>query len=74
MINWVEFMVEQQRRQDEIYQAKQYRLWRTLAKQNPGAERQYHRWLARLGAQLSTWGCQLQVRFAAEGSIEPCAA
>jgi hypothetical protein len=62
------YLVEIERRKDEIAQAEQYRLSRQLPKRNSAIREICQRSLARLGDLLVAWGSQLQTRFAAESS------
>jgi len=62
------YLVEVERRKDEIAQAEQYRLARQLPKRNSPLREMYQRSLARLGELLVAWGYQLQTRFATESS------
>ena len=62
------YLVEVERRKDEIAQAEQYRLIRQLPKRNSPLREMHQRSLARLGDLLVAWGSQLQTRFAAENS------
>ena len=69
MINLdVIYLVEVERRKDEIAQAEQYRLIRQLPRRNSPIRKMYQRSLARLGELLVTWGSQLQARFITESS------
>ena len=57
------YLVEVERRKDEIAQAEQYRLIRQLPRRNSPIRKMYQRSLVRLGELLVTWGSQLQTRF-----------
>jgi hypothetical protein len=63
------YLVEVERRKDEIAHAEQYRLARRLSKRNSPVKEIYYRLLARLGDLLVAWGCQLQTRFASEAEM-----
>jgi len=62
------YLVEVERRKDEIAQAEQYRLIRQLPRRNSPIRKMYQRSLVRLGDLLVTWGSQLQARFATESN------
>jgi hypothetical protein len=62
------YLIEVERRKDEIAQAEQYRLIRQLPKRISPLRELYQRSLARLGDLMVAWGSQLQARFATESS------
>jgi hypothetical protein len=62
------YLVEVERRKDEIAQAEKYRLCRQLPKRHSPIREMVQRSLARLGDLLVAWGSQLQARFATESS------
>ncbi len=65
MFNWSYYYVETQRRQDEIYQAKQDRYIRSVAKDCESRFTKLSiRMLDAVGSKLVAWGSQLQCRCA----------
>lgn len=57
------YQVEQQRRMDEVEQARQARLARQLAGSSLNRVKMHQRMLIWLGGILVVWGCRLQSRY-----------
>jgi hypothetical protein len=61
MITWQTYYVERQRRQDEIEQAVQHRLVRSVTARNESRLTKLRITILDIvGAKLVQWGCQLQ--------------
>ena len=63
MITLGDYLVEVERRKNEIAWAEQYRLSRQLPRHASSLEKRSRHLLARLGKLLVAWGCRLQTRF-----------
>lgn len=69
MTNWFLYMVEQERRRDEIARAADWNYKHRLAKQHESNVvtelplRRHERVLAKLGERLVDWGYRLQSRY-----------
>jgi hypothetical protein len=64
---------EMERRRKDIAWAEKERLVRRVIKRNAPSSNGYQHWLARLGAQLETWGTHLQARYDESLSISGAA-
>lgn len=66
-----DYLVEVERRRDQVVQAEQDRLARlAMAGQGQTGQR-YHRLLAGLGVVLESWGCYLRTRFSGTTAAAP---
>lgn len=67
MTNWFLYMVEQERRRDEIARAAEHNYSRQLQKEHDAVTelplRRHERVLAALGDRLVDWGYRLQTRY-----------
>ncbi len=63
MIGYRDFLVESERRFDEMVRAREARLIRQFRAGGTDSAKGYRRWLNRLGAQLISWGSGLQARY-----------
>jgi hypothetical protein len=63
MITLSDYLVEVERRKDEIALAEQYRLIRQLPRHDSSLAKRCQHLLGRLGELLMGWGYRLQTRF-----------
>ena len=64
MTTFYDYLLEAERRRDDIVQAERERLAREVSKPGWRVSRLWQRWLVRLGERLVAWGCGLQARYA----------
>ncbi|MCR4407623.1 MAG: hypothetical protein NUW24_12005 [Anaerolineae bacterium] len=63
MITWHDFLAQQERYKDLLYETENHRLVRQMLTGRERRERFYCRTLAWLGRHLSAWGRDLQERY-----------
>ena len=72
MVTRFDYLVETERRKDEMMRAEQYHLAAQLQKRNSLLTRVSRPLLARLGELLVVWGSRLQIRATIHNGIGAC--
>ena len=65
MVNWLDFLVQQERYKDLLREAEEYRLIRKALAGRPRRTRLHCQALVWLGRRLVAWGWRLQERYGA---------
>jgi hypothetical protein len=64
MITFYDYLVEVERRREQIVQAEKERLARQVSMNDGRRTKPLQRWLFHFGARLVVWGSRLQTRYA----------